>query len=92
MLFFRRIGIGLLYILFFGGFERSGLKYFFGVGLIFLDNGCFSMEEVDMKFFFKERLIGVVFFFIVFCFSIIVNIFFTNFFVDVFLGGRGVFV
>lgn len=79
MLFFRRIGIGLLYILFFGGFERSGLKYFFGVGLIFLDNGCFSMEEVDMKFFFKERLIGVVFFLLFFVFRLLL-IFFLRIF------------
>lgn len=79
MLFFRRIGIGLLYILFFGGFERSGLKYFFGVGLIFLDNGCFSMEEVDMKFFFKERLIGVVFFLLFFVFRLLLIFFFRIF-------------
>lgn len=79
MLFFRRIGIGLLYILFFGGFERSGLKYFFGVGLIFLDNGCFSMEEVDMKFFFKERLIGVVFFLLFFVFRLLLTFFFRIF-------------
>lgn len=79
MLFFRRIGIGLLYILFFGGFERSGLKYFFGVGLIFLDNGCFSMEEVDMKLFFKERLIGVVFFLLFFVFRLLL-IFFLRIF------------
>lgn len=79
MLFFRRIGIGLLYILFFGGFERSGLKYFFGVGLIFLDNGCFSMEEVDIKLFFKERLIGVVFFLLFFVFRLLL-IFFLRIF------------
>lgn len=79
MLFFCRIGIGLLYILFFGGFERSGLKYFFGVGLIFLDNGCFSMEEVDMKFFFKERLIGVVFFLLFFVFRLLLTFFFRIF-------------
>lgn len=79
MLFFRRIGIGLLYILFFGGFERSGLKYFFGVGLIFLDNGCFSMEEVDMKLFFKERLIGVVFFLLFFVFRLLLTFFFRIF-------------
>lgn len=79
MLFFCRIGIGLLYILFFGGFEGSGLKYFFGVGLIFLDNGCFSMEEVDMKFFFKERLIGVVFFLLFFVFRLLLTFFFRIF-------------
>lgn len=79
MLFFRRIGIGLLYILFFGGFERSGLKYFFGVGLIFLDNGCFSMEEVDIKLFFKECLIGVVFFLLFFVFRLLL-IFFLRIF------------
>lgn len=79
MLFFCRIGIGLLYILFFGDFEGSGLKYFFGVGLIFLDNGCFSMEEVDMKFFFKERLIGVVFFLLFFVFRLLL-IFFLRIF------------
>lgn len=79
MLFFCRIGIGLLYILFFGGFERSGLKYFFGVGLIFLDNGCFSMEEVDIKLFFKERLIGVVFFLLFFVFRLLL-IFFLRIF------------
>lgn len=79
MLFFCRIGIGLLYILFFWGFERSGLKYFFGVGLIFLDNGCFSMEEVDMKLFFKERLIGVVFFLLFFVFRLLL-IFFLRIF------------
>lgn len=79
MLFFRRIGIGLLYILFFGGFERSGLKYFFGVGLIFLDNGCFSMEEVDIKLFFKERLIGVVFFLLFFVFRLLLTFFFRIF-------------
>lgn len=79
MLFFCRIGIGLLYILFFGGFERSGLKYFFGVGLIFLDNGCFSMEEVDIKLFFKERLIGVVFFLLFFVFRLLLIFFFRIF-------------
>lgn len=79
MLFFCRIGIGLLYISFFGGFERSGLKYFFGVGLIFLDNGCFSMEEVDMKLFFKERFIGVVFFLLFFVFRLLL-IFFLRIF------------
>lgn len=79
MLFFRRIGIGLLYILFFGGFERSGLKYFFGVGLIFLDNGCFSIEEVDIKLFFKERLIGVVFFLLFFVFRLLLTFFFRIF-------------
>lgn len=79
MLFFRRIGIGLLYILFFGDFEGSGLKYFFGVGLIFLDNGCFSMEEVDMKLFFKERFIGVVFFLLFFVFRLLLTFFFRIF-------------